>query len=324
METLPIGRAVLVTRWAARVLGLLLLARVVQLLASDWPRYGAAPPLSDVAQFLALLATLGGFVVLWWCEGLGGLVSIGGMLGFCGASHVGLREFPPWWFAAFYVPGVLAIASWWLAAARADVGPVRALFRKPVVLIIVLVELGAGAFLGALFAWEAVKPRSPAAPVGVRYRPKVLGGPVVLTSPVLSSSDGKTYLVGDRDRGYLGIVFVPAPVALTESLGIDQGIVVTQVLPGSAAEASGVLAGDIVVGVDGSPVASPRDLTVLCAQHTPGQTVRLHLARREARTVRELTADVVLMSRNQMDRLHKRTEKSRSRPSAATNVDSGQ
>ncbi|HTA39891.1 MAG TPA: alpha/beta fold hydrolase [Candidatus Acidoferrales bacterium] len=78
-------------------------------------------------------------------------------------------------------------------------------------------------------------------------------------------------------RGSMGAVMAAGPNAT---------VVVSQVLPNSAAAAGGVEAGDVVTAVDGSPVATVPAL--LAAIHRPaGQTVTLTINRNGA--VRQLT-----------------------------------
>jgi S1-C subfamily serine protease len=51
------------------------------------------------------------------------------------------------------------------------------------------------------------------------------------------------------------------------------------VQPGSAADKAGLRQGDVVVAVDGEPVASFEALTARVARHGPGETVRLAVQR---------------------------------------------
>ena len=55
----------------------------------------------------------------------------------------------------------------------------------------------------------------------------------------------------------------------------SSGAVVSQVLANSAAGQAGVVSGDTIVSVDGSPVNSPTDLSNLLEPRHPGDTVRL-------------------------------------------------
>jgi S1-C subfamily serine protease len=63
----------------------------------------------------------------------------------------------------------------------------------------------------------------------------------------------------------------------------DQGALLAEVVPGGPAEQAGLAPGDVVVGVDGAPVASAEDLVNAIAARSPGDSVTLELA--DGRTV---------------------------------------
>jgi len=86
---------------------------------------------------------------------------------------------------------------------------------------------------------------------------------------------------GRVKRGFLGIASQPValPEPLQASLGQPAGLLVMRVVPGSAAQAAGVLLGDVVVSVDGHSVASPVDLLSALDEERVGQRSRLRLLR---------------------------------------------
>jgi predicted metalloprotease with PDZ domain len=57
------------------------------------------------------------------------------------------------------------------------------------------------------------------------------------------------------------------------------GVKVAQVLEGSAAEAAGILPGDLVLAIDGVEVASLRGYSDLLKRHAPGDVVTIRLRR---------------------------------------------
>ena len=74
---------------------------------------------------------------------------------------------------------------------------------------------------------------------------------------------------------------------ITQNLGL-QGALVVRVQPGSRAEAAGLhstrrdrrgrlLLGDLIVQLDGEPVASANDLLLRLERYKPGQTIKLTL-----------------------------------------------
>jgi S1-C subfamily serine protease len=57
------------------------------------------------------------------------------------------------------------------------------------------------------------------------------------------------------------------------------GVRVQQVMPGSAAEAAGIAAGDIVTAIDGKPVSDLRSYSMLLKEHAPGDEIAVTLLR---------------------------------------------
>ena len=58
-----------------------------------------------------------------------------------------------------------------------------------------------------------------------------------------------------------------------------EGVRVEQVMPGSAAESAGILAGDVIVAFDGQPVADLRSYSGLLKAHAPGDEVTVMVLR---------------------------------------------
>ena len=81
-------------------------------------------------------------------------------------------------------------------------------------------------------------------------------------------------------------------VAAAYDLSASSGALVTQVTPGSGAEQAGLLAGDIVVGIDGVDVAGMTDLAAAVRTHAIGEAVVLTVVRQDA----EVTLTVTLGS----------------------------
>jgi Do/DeqQ family serine protease len=94
---------------------------------------------------------------------------------------------------------------------------------------------------------------------------------------------------GKVQRGRLGIMVqdLTPDVAKAMKTGSDEGAIVTQVAPDSAAEKAGVRAGDVIVELDGLPVRSASDLRNRVGLMRVGQDVELKLVRDgERKTVR--------------------------------------
>ncbi|MFN8471359.1 MAG: trypsin-like peptidase domain-containing protein [Anaerolineae bacterium] len=68
---------------------------------------------------------------------------------------------------------------------------------------------------------------------------------------------------------------IPLPAAWAERVGQPTGVMLGEVLPSSMAEESGLLVGDIIVGLDGAPVADGEDLQRLLHATAETPTVRV-------------------------------------------------
>jgi serine protease Do/serine protease DegQ len=86
---------------------------------------------------------------------------------------------------------------------------------------------------------------------------------------------------GEVQRGQLGVNIQDLDHDLAEAFGVDalEGAVVTQVVPGSAAEAAGLQTGDIVTSVNGRPVRNASDLRNKIGLKRVGDVVELAVTR---------------------------------------------
>jgi S1-C subfamily serine protease len=84
-------------------------------------------------------------------------------------------------------------------------------------------------------------------------------------------------------RGYIGVGVqaIALPEATRAALGtaVDRGLLVVTVAPGSAAEKSGLLLGDIILNVDGSPVRGARSLQSVLDTENIGKSVAVEVVR---------------------------------------------
>lgn len=97
---------------------------------------------------------------------------------------------------------------------------------------------------------------------------------------------------GHVTRGYLGVESQPIAPALAEALKLPHdgaghsGALVAGVQDNSPAQKAGIQAGDVIVGVDGQKVGTPRELAVDIAAVKPGATTKLDVIREgQPRTV---------------------------------------
>ena len=94
------------SRWAARVLGVLLVALVVVFMLGE-----GVPPL--VLQTILFWACLAGLIVALRWEGIGGLLALAGMAGFYAINYIFAGRLPRGpFFPLFLVASVLYLVSW--------------------------------------------------------------------------------------------------------------------------------------------------------------------------------------------------------------------
>jgi S1-C subfamily serine protease len=86
---------------------------------------------------------------------------------------------------------------------------------------------------------------------------------------------------GRVDRAQVGIAAAPAPLppAIAKQLHREHGIAVLSVVEGGPADRAGVQAGDVLVGVDGEPLADATDLQRLMVGERVGRPLRTTVLR---------------------------------------------
>ncbi len=86
---------------------------------------------------------------------------------------------------------------------------------------------------------------------------------------------------GEVQRGQLGVVMQDMTRELADAFGISHhhGAVVTQVLPGSAADKAGLISGDIIIAIDGKDVSDGGALRNAVGMLRAGNTIKLKVIR---------------------------------------------
>ncbi len=86
---------------------------------------------------------------------------------------------------------------------------------------------------------------------------------------------------GRIERGWLGVALHPValPDAAKAEHAQDRGLMVMQVAPGGPAEKAGVLAGDILIAVDGAPASRPNAVARQLGPESVGKEIELRLIR---------------------------------------------
>ena len=86
----------------------------------------------------------------------------------------------------------------------------------------------------------------------------------------------------------LGIVSEELNPELAEYFGVKEGVLVRSVVKSSPAEKAGMKAGDVILKIDGTPVASPREISSLMRSSRSKKTNVITLSRSK----KELTLEV--------------------------------
>lgn len=142
-----------------------------------------------------------------------------------------------------------------------------------------------GGFAGGAFVDTA------GALVGITTAVAIRGLGVVIPSNIVWKTAASILEHGRLRRGYLGIA--GQAVALPENQrgpdGKSEALLVVAVTSGSPASEGGVLVGDLILALDGKPVASPEDLMDLLFGVPIGQPSALQVLRGAARLELKVT-----------------------------------
>jgi serine protease Do len=101
---------------------------------------------------------------------------------------------------------------------------------------------------------------------------------------------------GEVRRGYIGVGIEAITPVTAEYYGLDkpQGVFISNVLPGKAADKAGIKAGDIILEVEGMEVNRPNQLQAKVGTFNPGDEISLLLWRNK----RKEKIDIVLEGRD--------------------------
>jgi serine protease Do len=101
--------------------------------------------------------------------------------------------------------------------------------------------------------------------------------PAATAGPVIQQLKEK----GVVTRGALGVEVQPVTPDIAHALGLKKvaGALVAEAAPGGAAAEAGIVPGDVVLAVDGRPVASGADLAAKIGSMAPGTAVKITILR---------------------------------------------
>ena len=80
-------------------------------------------------------------------------------------------------------------------------------------------------------------------------------------------------------RGWLGVVIEDLTPPVAEALGLNHGVIVLKVVPGSPAEKAGLQPGDIILAINGNPIKNATDLQFAVMKTPPGEEITLTVLR---------------------------------------------
>ncbi|PWU15039.1 MAG: hypothetical protein C5B45_03440 [Chlamydiae bacterium] len=88
---------------------------------------------------------------------------------------------------------------------------------------------------------------------------------------------------GSVTRGFLGVTLQPMDADIAKAFGLakPEGALISEVVPGSAADTAGLKQGDIILEYDNKPVKSSEGLKTEISLKSPGSTIQLKIKRNQ-------------------------------------------
>jgi S1-C subfamily serine protease len=103
------------------------------------------------------------------------------------------------------------------------------------------------------------------------------GRGIAIPAGTLKEVAGNLIRDGGLKRGFLGVVV--EQIGLPQEYGVERGLLVRAVDPGSPAKAAGIEIGDIVVGLSGNPVSDEHGLRRLLSRDAVGTKMQVKVFR---------------------------------------------
>jgi S1-C subfamily serine protease len=128
--------------------------------------------------------------------------------------------------------------------------------------------------------------------IGITTARSIRGFGVVIPGSIAWKAAAHVVEHGRTKRGYLGIAgqSVKLPEQQRGGTGSERGVVTLAVTPGGPASTAGVLVGDVLLALDGTPIESPEHLLDVLMTIGAGRSARLQLLR--GGTLTELNVNV--------------------------------
>jgi serine protease Do len=107
----------------------------------------------------------------------------------------------------------------------------------------------------------------------------IFGGDLSVAIPSHIATQFLMVAEGQRPMLGVGVQTVPLPASFQSLAQRDRGLLVVELLAGSAAERAGFYIGDVLLDVAGKPVLDAHSLTYALAQHRAGEAVAVRYLR---------------------------------------------
>jgi serine protease Do len=116
---------------------------------------------------------------------------------------------------------------------------------------------------------------------GTTVQVKILRDGKEITLPLSVGEMKENEVIASRQEGDLGLTVQPVTPEIAQSLGLDraEGLVITEVKPGSAADEAGLRAGDLIAQINRRPVKNLADYNREMAQNEKAKSVLLLVRR---------------------------------------------
>ncbi len=105
-------------------------------------------------------------------------------------------------------------------------------------------------------------------------------------------------ILSDEEKGYLGVHLSQSEITeeISALYGFPRGVFIADVVAGGAADRAGIVSGDIITAIDGSPVTARTQLQDKVNSYRAGTAVEVTLSRLESGSYTERTVTVILGS----------------------------
>lgn len=108
--------------------------------------------------------------------------------------------------------------------------------------------------------------------------------------------------VPEEEQGYLGVYIKEITSDLSEQFDLPIGVFITQVMENSSADAAGLMASDVIVGVNGIEIKTSEQLVTRVTSYRAGTTITLSVMRKNSDSgeYEQIEVPVTLMTKDKM------------------------